>query len=75
MRKPDGTIEQMPAWLLARYVAVAAELERTHGAKFAAAFLVDLGIAPNTLTSEDQQPSVEEKEPLAHRCSDKAESM
>jgi hypothetical protein len=47
MRKPDGAAKPMPAWLLARYVAVAAELKQMHGARFAAAFLMDSGIAPS----------------------------
>jgi hypothetical protein len=36
----EDVIERVPAWLQARYIAVAAELERMHGAAFADEFLV-----------------------------------
>jgi hypothetical protein len=46
MRTLEGAATPIPAWLQARYIALAAELERMHGAAFAVAFLRDIGIAP-----------------------------
>lgn len=46
MGKQDRTGMQMPAELVERYIAVAAELESMHGAPFAAAFLSDIGVVP-----------------------------
>lgn len=46
MNDQIGAVAPMPAWLLARCIAVAAELERMHGAKFAAALLNDIGVTP-----------------------------
>jgi hypothetical protein len=48
----DGADTQMPAWLRARHIAVAVELEIMHGAPFAAAFLSDIGIAPDPCTDK-----------------------
>jgi hypothetical protein len=60
MNRQNGSVEQMPAWLQARYIALAAELERTHGATFAVAFLSDSGIAPSvgTFKTSWHQPIV-----------------
>jgi hypothetical protein len=38
-------VDPIPPWLVVRYVAVATELERMHGAIFATEFLHDIGIA------------------------------
>jgi AraC-like DNA-binding protein len=46
MEIQNEPVVPMPAWLLDRYIAVAAELERMHGAAFAAAFLHDMGVTP-----------------------------
>jgi hypothetical protein len=46
MDNQNGAVVPMPAWLLERCIAVAAELERMHGAQFAAAFLNDIGVTP-----------------------------
>jgi hypothetical protein len=43
MNTRNEPVVPMPAWLLDRCIAVAAELERMHGAEFAAAFLNDIG--------------------------------
>jgi hypothetical protein len=43
MNEHNRTITPMPDWLLARCIAVAAELERMHGPEFAAEFLNDIG--------------------------------
>jgi hypothetical protein len=40
----EGVTDRVPDWLQARYIAVAAELERMHGATFAAAYLDDVGV-------------------------------
>jgi hypothetical protein len=40
-------VDPMPSWLVVRYIAVAAELERLHGAIFATEFLRDVGITPD----------------------------
>jgi hypothetical protein len=50
-------VAPMPAWLLDRCIAVAAELERMHGAEFAAAFLNDIGATQN---SRSNIPPVQE---------------
>jgi hypothetical protein len=44
MYKPDRPASHMPAWLLARDIVLAEELERKHGAAFAAALLNDIGV-------------------------------
>jgi hypothetical protein len=38
-------VDPVPPWLVVRYIAVATELERMHGANYAIAFLHDIGIA------------------------------
>jgi hypothetical protein len=43
----------IPAWLLARYLVLAEELGRMHGAEFSAAFLSDIGVVPDSYTLED----------------------
>jgi hypothetical protein len=45
----------LPAWLLDRCIAVAAELERMHGAEFAAAFLNDIGVTPTSYMPRVQE--------------------
>jgi hypothetical protein len=54
-------VAPMPTWLLDRCIAVAAELERMHGAEFAAAFLNDIGA---TAQSRSNRPMVQE----THQC-------
>jgi hypothetical protein len=56
MNEQKGVAPPMPAWLLERCFAVAAELERLHGAKFAAAFLNDIGA---TVPSRSNPPAPE----------------
>jgi hypothetical protein len=46
-------LDPVPSWLMARYIAVATELERMHGAAFAAAFLNDIGIVPTPCNCND----------------------
>jgi hypothetical protein len=51
------SVVPMPAWLFDQCIAVAAELERMHGAEFAAAFLKDIGATQN---SRSNTPPVQE---------------
>jgi hypothetical protein len=48
MDNQNGTVAPMPDWLLDRYIAVAEELERIHGPAFAATFLNDIGVTPES---------------------------
>jgi hypothetical protein len=46
-------VDPVPPWLMVRYIAVATELERMHGAVFAAEFLNDIGIASKPCNCDD----------------------
>jgi hypothetical protein len=58
MNKPNRAVVHMPAWLHSRYIALAQELERMHGAAFADAFLTDIGIVPHPEEPKGQRASV-----------------
>jgi hypothetical protein len=57
MNIQNEPVVPMQVWLLDRCIAVAAELERMHGAKFAAAFLNDIGA---TAQSRSNTPTAQE---------------
>jgi hypothetical protein len=57
MNEHNGAVTPMPDWLLACCIAVAAELERIHGAEFATAFLNDIGA---TAQSTSNMPTAQE---------------
>jgi hypothetical protein len=46
MNEQIRDVDPVPSWLVVRYIAVATELERMHGAIFATEFLHDVGITP-----------------------------
>jgi hypothetical protein len=55
MNKPDRAVVHIPAWLLTRYFVLAEELERMHGAAFAAAFLDDIGVVSDSCAHEGRR--------------------
>jgi hypothetical protein len=59
MNTQNEAVVHMPAWLLDCCIAVAAELERMHGAEFAAAFLNDIGA---TAQSRSDPPARETRQ-------------
>jgi hypothetical protein len=61
MNKPDRAVVHIPVWLLARYFVLAEELERMHGAAFAAAFLNDIGVVPESRVLEGRRRLVVRK--------------
>lgn len=56
MKRSEERSARMPEWLRTRYLAVADELERTHGTSFADAFREDAGVISDP-TEEGARPA------------------